>query len=529
MAETFTDDNGQRYVKVKGEWKPTALGDITLSPFGMDTGIPLPDSVEAGLINAGATFEKAGDALSDLFGIGSQDQRTQNYQDRQNLDAVKAEAPVSSFIGGIAPNIAAAPLAGTALLPNLAMAGVEGFLDYDPNQGAIARTAKGVAFGGLGYGVGHYASKVGKGVRNLIDKANMPDITPEAQKVLSRGGFVSLADKFGSDAGRTFEAGASKNPLMRAAFAAGDEQNQTVVNKAAAKAIGLTDDMLPGGKLTDNVLEGRQAQLEDAFENMIEAGSKGNDIGIGEKIAADVVEIMKPKLTSTKDNPMFKRLSKGTMQAGDYQGIRSKLTGRLTKAFDNKDLADADTIGQTIDALDNSMGEILSPDDMAKFARARQDWRNLIVLRKHNVVNAAGDANLRSTSRAFKSEYGSSFSNPNLKRSQINDETFDLFGTLKDFTNNNVRPIVGDSGTGGANIANELQNDVIAAGLGDQTALAKLIGKVGLGKAMNLIQGSQSEGAGRFIHGFTQGAGGILPNLGARAGGAGLIEEQFDE
>ena len=145
------------------------------------------------------------------------------------------------------------------------------------------------------------------------------------------------------------------------------------------------------------------------------------------------------------------------------------------------------------------------------------------------MVNAAGDANLRSTSRAFKSEYGSSFSNPNLKRSQINDETFDLFGTLKDFTNNNVRPIVGDSGTGGANIANELQNDVIAAGLGDQTALAKLIGKVGLGKAMNLIQGSQSEGAGRFIHGFTQGAGGILPNLGARAGGTGYIEEQFDE
>ena len=238
---------------------------------------------------------------------------------------------------------------------------------------------------------------------------------------------------------------------------------------------------------------------------------------------------MKPKLTSTKTNPMFSRLEKGTMQAGDYQGIRSKLVGRLTKAFDNKDLADAETIGQTIDALDGSMSDILSTKDLKQFARARQDWRNLITLRKHNVVNAAGDVNLRSTRRAFKSEYEGAFNNPNLKRDQINDDTFELFGTLKDFTNNNVRPIVGDSGTGGANITNEIQNDVFAAAMGDQTALVRLVGKVGLGKAMNLIQGSQSEGAERFIQGYVGKSGGITRALGARLGGTGQLEEQLSE
>ena len=46
---------------------------------------------------------------------------------------------------------------------------------------------------------------------------------------------------------------------------------------------------------------------------------------------------------------------------------------------------------------------------------------------------------------------------------------------------------------------------------------------------MNLIQGSQSEGAERLIQGFGQEASGIMTNLGARAGGSGAIGESFSE
>lgn len=253
----------------------------------------------------------------------------------------------------------------------------------------------------------------------------------------------------GSRALQQLEAKLESQPMTSGRFNAIKSNNQTVLNRAAANAIGETSDTLDSAVLSQArnrisgiyrmVADGRQRQIEpdqfinrlaaidNEFEGLLPAAGQGRDFG------------------SITDNPLVRRLysyaERGGATGEQLQDLASKLGkvahNQMTSANGDRQLGMA--LNRVKDIADDLLASGLNGETAAAFDAARSQYRNLMLLTQRNGVINPSNGNINGNALAGLL--------------QQKDRNGFLFGgnqsPLYDAARfaQAFRPIVGDSGT----------------------------------------------------------------------------------
>lgn len=479
----------------------------TLQVGSIDTGIKIPDAMNAALINAGARFDRGRMAIQDAFAPeGNADARQQYAVQQQALQSVQAEHPAASFVGGILPALATAPLGG-GLVTQMAIGAADRAMDFNPDQGIAERATWGAGGAGFGYGLGAVAGRVLGAVngigRDVVSRmlpkragewaaeAEGRPIAQAAQDLLDVGGAVSPGQRFGNKTLQGWEVGLSRNPFTRGLFDENAKINTELLNKAALKSIGIADDQAT--RLTPEVLSAADDQLSNVFNQV---GQNTGAMDLGEEFGKKLLTL--DSFRKLRGLGELQNIDKGVINPGEYMTVRQSLVDAGQRAAANGEgalmqkILGSENKRGLVDTLDGFATKYLQPEEMGAFNKAREQWRNLSVLQQSGVINAEGNVSAPILQNRISNHWGKTFKQDRIDR--VLPETGELFKTLRALNNPAVRPLVGSSGTAEGMIANQSLDDV-ASGLvrGDIGALTRLAGRAQAGKLYERVARNNPE------------------------------------
>jgi hypothetical protein len=231
---------------------------------------------------------------------------------------------------------------------------------------------------------------------------NLGSVAPEsgaaltaAQKaILERGkamGFKTTpAQETGSRSLLQMEARMESSPFTSAPFNTIKAENQKVLNRATAQAIGVNSD-----ELSNPVLAQAQRQISDVYKKVATPDVRKVD-GMTFMNNIDLIDNAFEGLTKQplKTNILVKRLQelalKGEASGVQLQSLSSKLgksaKNEMTTAMGERDLGSA--LFQLKEMVDDALSAGLSKAEQEAFATARNNYRNLMTIRTASgVVN----------------------------------------------------------------------------------------------------------------------------------------------
>lgn len=268
----------------------------------------------------------------------------------------------------------------------------------------------------------------------------------EAQRrVLERGQQLGYRATPGQASGsrslQQMEARMESSPFFSGPFNAVKANNQTVLNRTAANAIGETADTL------DSAVLGRATErlgqvFDDIGNNVPRVVPQDNVVARLASIEQQFDGLLPGPLLNNPLVQQFVNLTaRGEMTGAQLRNLSSKLgkaaNNQMTSTGGDRLLGEA--LNHVKDVVDDVLGESLDPATRAAYDAARQQYRTLMLLtQRQNVVNA-GSGNV---------------SGPNLAAAlQAKDRAGYLYGRntsdLYDAARfaQTFKPIVGDSGT----------------------------------------------------------------------------------
>jgi hypothetical protein len=305
-----------------------------------------------------------------------------------------------------------------------------------PAQSKAVATATGganarVTGGGAGYG------SVGDDVSAGLN---------EAQKRVMRSGTnmgfkMTPGQATGSRALQQFEAKLESQPMTSGAFNEIKANNQKVLNRVGASAIGETSDTLDSSTLSKALdrISGTYKLVANDKPRTINPDDFLQRLG---KVESDYEGLLP---ASISDNPLVKRLY-GLANNGEATGRQLQdLASKLGKAANNQmtsgngDRQVGMALFEVKDMVDDLLEQGLTGKTLKKFSEARGQYRNLMLLTQRNgVINpSSGDLSGNALAGLLqqKDRKGFLFGNNN-------SELYDAARFAQAF-----RPIVGDSGT----------------------------------------------------------------------------------
>ena len=231
---------------------------------------------------------------------------------------------------------------------------------------------------------------------------NLGSVAPEsgaaltaAQKaILERGkamGFKTTpAQETGSRSLLQMEARMESSPFTSAPFNTIKAENQKVLNRATAQAIGVNSD-----ELSNPVLAQAQRQISDVYKKVATPDVRKVD-GMTFMNNIDLVDNAFEGLTTQplKTNVLVKQLQdlalKGEASGVQLQNLSSKIGKRakneMTTAMGDRELGSA--LFQLKEMVDDALSAGLSKAEQEAFATARNNYRNLMTIRTASgVVN----------------------------------------------------------------------------------------------------------------------------------------------
>jgi len=231
---------------------------------------------------------------------------------------------------------------------------------------------------------------------------NLGSVAPEsgaaltaAQKaILERGkamGFKTTpAQETGSRSLLQMEARMESSPFTSAPFNTIKTENQKVLNRATAQAIGVNSD-----ELSNPVLAQAQRQISDVYKKVATPDVRKVD-GMTFMNNIDLVDNAFEGLTTQplKTNVLVKQLQdlalKGEASGVQLQNLSSKIGKRakneMTTAMGDRELGSA--LFQLKEMVDDALSSGLSKAEQEAFATARNNYRNLMTIRTASgVVN----------------------------------------------------------------------------------------------------------------------------------------------
>jgi len=231
---------------------------------------------------------------------------------------------------------------------------------------------------------------------------NLGAVTPEAgaaltaaqRAILERGkalGFKTTpAQETGSRSLLQMEARLESSPFTSGPFNTIKAENQQVLNRATAKAIGVESN-----ELSNPVLAQAQRQISDVYKRVATPDQRKLDqMTIFNGI--DLIDNAFEGLTTQplKSNIFIKQLqdlaAKGQASGEQLQALSSKIGRRakneMTTASGDRELGNA--LFQIKEMVDDALASGLSKAEQEAFAQARNNYRNLMTIRTASgVVN----------------------------------------------------------------------------------------------------------------------------------------------
>lgn len=375
------------------QWKP-AQQDFSFNPErDMSAG-------QRFLAGAGKAVHDVGMGIGQLLG-------TTNRADVE--EQRKTDAPLMATTAGKVGNFAGAVgmAAPTALVPGantVAGAGVVGSLMglLQPST-STKETLTNVALGGTG-------GAVGQGVMNRISAAAArpgTQLTQGQQQAAAGGEALGMrltpGKASGSRALQKMEAAAESHPLTSGGFDAIKTQNQRVVNRSAARAIGENVE-----ELSSPVLARAEQRLGAVFDSVADRTPVALDpqtYGARlQQILADSDGMLMGN-AQLGQNGLIRRLddfvnNRGGATREQLRQLSSNLgkAARNNMTSQNGDRALGESLFAAQEMVEDAIAGTLNATQRAAYDTAREQYRNLMTLTaRSNVVNpASGDVSGRS-------------------------------------------------------------------------------------------------------------------------------------
>lgn len=219
-------------------------------------------------------------------------------------------------------------------------------------------------------------------------------LTAAQKAILERGkamGFKTTpAQETGSRSLLQMEARMESSPFTSAPFNTIKAENQKVLNRATAQAIGVNSD-----ELSNPVLAQAQRQISDVYKKVATPDVRKVD-GMTFMNNIDLIDNAFEGLTTQplKTNVLVKQLQdlamKGEASGVQLQNLSSKIGKRakneMTTAMGDRELGSA--LFQLKEMVDDALSAGLSKAEQEAFATARNNYRNLMTIRTASgVVN----------------------------------------------------------------------------------------------------------------------------------------------
>ena len=214
-------------------------------------------------------------------------------------------------------------------------------------------------------------------------------LTAAQRAILERGkamGFRTTAgQQTGSRSLQQMEARMESSPFTSGPFNTLKDQNQKVLNRATAQAIGVNAD-----ELSNPVLAKAQTNISNVYNRVSspEVRPVNRDTLLN---GIDLIDNAFEGLTTQplKGNIFVKQLQdfamKGEASGNQLNTLSSKLGKRakneMTTAMGDRELGNA--LFQVKEMVDDALAQTLSQADQAKFQAARNNYRNLMTIRSN--------------------------------------------------------------------------------------------------------------------------------------------------
>jgi hypothetical protein len=219
-------------------------------------------------------------------------------------------------------------------------------------------------------------------------------LTRAQQAILNRGKELGFRTTPGQETGSRsllqMEARLESSPFTSGPFNAIKAENQTVLNRATAQAIGVQAD-----ELSNPVLAQAQRQISNVYNKVASPNTQKID-GMYVSNGIDLIDNAFEGLTTQplKSNIFVKQLqdfaAKGEATGNQLSTLSSKIGKRakneMTTASGDRELGNA--LFQIKEIVDDILASGLSAEEQAAFQAARANYRNLMTLRSNpGVVN----------------------------------------------------------------------------------------------------------------------------------------------
>jgi len=219
-------------------------------------------------------------------------------------------------------------------------------------------------------------------------------LTAAQQAILVRGKDMGFRTTPGQETGsrslQQMEARMESNPFTSGPFNTLKAENQKILNRSTAQAIGVNADELSNPQLAQ-----AQRQISSVYQQVASPEVKrldGNTIQTG----IDILDKAFEGLTNQplKSNILVKQFqelaAKGQASGNELQNLSSKIGKRakneMTTAMGDRELGSA--LFQVKEIIDDALAQGLSAQQQAAFQTARTNYRNLMTIRSNQgVVN----------------------------------------------------------------------------------------------------------------------------------------------
>lgn len=356
----------------------------------------------------------AGKAMTDMF-LGAKQRlgmaSVEDVQEKKRLDAPLMKSSgsgVGQFIG------TAVPLAATALIPgaqSITGAGVIGALTgaMQPTESA-GETATNVALGGaLGAGGQKVANAIGA---KLASRAAAPNLTQGQQNMRQiaeqLGMRLTPGQSVGSSPLQLLEAKLEASPVTSGGFNAIRDQNQRVINRAAAKTIGETAD-----EVSQPIIDRALTRTETVFNRVADRTPVPLDPQTVPNRLRQILQDSEGLIgqnASLADNALWARLDDFAFQGGATREQLRTLSSKLGKAArNNMTTAAGDrelgaALREAQNVVEDAIQQSLPQAEQVAYGEARQQYRALMdLLSRPTALNtSSGNVNARSMAGALQ-------------------------------------------------------------------------------------------------------------------------------
>lgn len=421
------------------EYNPAQSGS-TLRIGPLDTGVAMSPGVTNFLAGAGQAMTNVGRGVGQRLGMVS----PQDITESRRLDA-PLEATGAGAAGNIAGNVAM--MAPTALIPgvntavgaSLLGAGMGAVQPSVSGHEQAMNVAGGVVGGALGAGLG-------KAIGGIASKAGSA-LTQGQSAALRAGTDLGLqatpAQQTGSRAMGLLESALESRPETSGPFNSIRNANQTVLNKVAAKAIGVDS-----SELSSPVLANALEKISNVYEKVATKTPAAIDPDAALNNLARIEQNYSGQYAghaTISSNPLVQRFLNFAADGSATGEQLQSLSSNLGKAARNQmtsgggDRAMGMALHDVKDVVDEALQNSLSGPLQREFAGARANYRNLMALtQRTNVVNpSSGNVNGRALASALMSRDRGGFT--------MGGDTSDLYNAAR-FVQA-FPSAVGDSGT----------------------------------------------------------------------------------